>query len=88
MITINGTSLPIVATVCITPPKDDPTVFKNAINNIVTIAITKTIIILASGLYPSNSSICFANITPKAAIVPGKNSTVCIQPVKKPSFLP
>lgn len=88
MITINGTSLPIVATVCITPPKDDPTVFKNAINNIVTIDITKTIIILASGLYPSNSSICFANITPKAAIVPGKNSTVCIQPVKKPSFLP
>ena len=55
MITINGTSLPIVATVCITPPKDDPTVFKNAINNIVTIDITKTIIIAVIVIIPAKT---------------------------------
>ena len=73
--------------VCIYPPKDEPIVFKNAVNNIIPKAMGKTNFILLE-VYPKISEACCANITAQAAIVPGKNKTVCIHPVKNPSFLP
>ena len=83
IISTNGTNFPNVATVWIYPPNEEPIIFNNAVNTIIPKAIGNTNFILYE-VEPNNSEACCANITPVAAIVPGKNKTVCIHPVKNP----